>query len=249
MRVPELLSIIVQIAKQKGYSAPFICGGAPRDKVMGKLENVDDLDITTGDVTVRQLAKDTAKQLGPNAHYLGFPDGHSQINIDGVKLDFSSNFISPGIMDKLARAGLEDPTPMQKELYSRDFTANSLLMSMDLKTIQDPLGVGIADIKRRIIRTCLPAEVTLNDDPRRIARAIYLAAKLGFELDPEIVEWVKTHRHAINRAKPRYVTQKLVQAFKYNRAQTPQLIDQLGLWKHVRISKEFMPVVGNLGRT
>jgi len=249
MKVNDLLSLIAQIAKEQKLPTPFVVGGAPRDKVMGRLENVADLDITTGDDSIYVLARETAKRLGERGHYMAFPDGHSQIEIDGIKLDFSSNFRSPDIDQRLKRAGLRNPTPMLQELYSRDFTVNALLMSMDLHTIKDPTGMGLRDIKRKTIRTCLPAAITLRDDPKRIIRTVYLGSKLGFDLDDEIVHFIKRHPDEINKAKTQYVTKKLLEAYRCDKGLTVKLLDKLGLWKKIHISQEMAKeVIGKLER-
>ena len=249
MKVQDLLSLVAEVAKEGRFHAPFVVGGAARDKIMGRLDNVEDLDITTGDDDIQALSKEIAKRLGERGHYMSFPDGHSQIEVEGLKLDFSSNFRSPDIDQRLKRAGLRHPTSILQELYSRDFTINSMLRTMDLQTIKDPTGMGLRDIKRKLIRTCLPAAVTLRDDPKRIVRSIYMAAKMGFDLDDEIVRFIKRHPDHINKAKPQYVTKKLLEAYRHDRNITTKLLDKLGLWKKIRISKEMAgEVIGNLKR-
>ena len=52
--------------------------------------------------------------------------------------------------------------------------------------VEDRLGMGMADLKARIIRTPAPPEQTFNDDPLRMLRAVRFASELGFELSPEI---------------------------------------------------------------
>ncbi len=240
MILGDLLSLITTVAKDKGISVPFIVGGTPRDKVMGRLDHISDLDITNGDASIHSLAKEIAIKLGKTATYLKFED-HSTVRVDKVKLDFSSNFMSPEVKGRMERAGLKNPSPMLMELYSRDFTVNTLLMTMDLKTIKDPTGMAIKDINKKLIRTCLPAPITLRDDPKRIVRSIYLGAKLGFELDKEIINFVHKYPDMINQAKPEFVTRKLVQAYNYNKETAYKLLDQLGLWKKVKINKQFLP--------
>jgi tRNA nucleotidyltransferase/poly(A) polymerase len=122
---------------------------------------------------------------------------------------------------------------MQCELYSRDFTCNALLLSLDLKNILDPTGLGLNDIQKKTIRTCLPAAITLGIDNKRIVRIIYLAAKLNFNIDEEIIKWIKTNPNAINNCKKKYLTGKLQKAVDSNLEKTVQVIDQLGLWNTI----------------
>ena len=242
MKLSELLNEIANLAKEKGITTPFICGGAPRDKLMGKLDAIADVDITTGDASIHNLAKEVSiKFASPNTGYKVLPDGHAQVTISGFKLDFSSNFIVPGIDKMLSGAGFKNPTDMHRELYSRDFTCNALLMSLDLHTIKDPLGLGIEDIKAKKLRTCLPAAITLGYDNKRIIRVIYLAAKLGFDVDDEIISWIKKNPTAITNSSDGYLKKKLASAIKYNKAKTVELLDLLGLWHFIPVVNELTP--------
>lgn len=223
MKLKSLLLTISNVAKKNGISTPFICGGTPRDKLLNRLDKIVDLDITTGDSSIIRLGQELSKVL-PGAHYKIMPDNHSQLIFGNLKIDFSSNFMVPGIKNMLQRAGVKSPSNMQCELYSRDFTCNALLLSMDLKNIFDPTGLGIKDIERKIIRTCLPAQLTLGSQHKRIVRIIYLAAKLGFEVDQEIIDWVKKNPAAFADAKPRYLAEKLQKALDADESKTVKLI-------------------------
>lgn len=239
MELGELLTTIEQVAQSIGTSTPYICGGTPRDKYMDRVEAVSDIDLTTGDKTIQHLAKEVSIKLrGPNTSFKTMPDGHSKLTIDGISVDFSSNFIMPGMDPLLTNNGLENPTEMQKELYSRDFTCNALLMSLDLKNLSDPIGLGMQDINNKIIRTCVPARLTLGHDNKRVVRVIYMAAKLGFDVDPEIKEWIKANPETISTPSNGYVIKKLKQAFGYNEQITLSLLDELGLWQHLPPSDE-----------
>jgi tRNA nucleotidyltransferase/poly(A) polymerase len=229
MTLVEIFQLIEQTAQEKGLSTPFICGGTPRDKIMGRLNQLADVDITTGDASVFQLAKEVAVKL-PGSKIKTMADKHSQIMLDDLKIDFSSNFLVPNIVQMLKGVGIEQPTPLQCELFSRDFTCNALLMSIDLEKIYDPTGLGIKDIQNKFLRTCLPARITLGSQGRRVIRIIYLAVKLGFEVDPEIIDWVKKNPKAILDAKPRQISEKIETALNIDKTRTIQLLDEMKLW-------------------
>lgn len=246
MTLLELLGLIEKIVKEKRLSSAFICGGVPRDKVLNKIiseTDITDIDITTGDEGSKIIPKELSLKLGSQAHYKMLPDGHAQVIISGFKLDFSSNFRAPGIEKLLKGAGINNPSNMIMELYSRDFTCNALLETMDLKTIKDPTGLGIVDIEKKILRTCLPAKFTLENDCKRIIRILYLAAKLGFEVDQEIIDWVKKNPTAISKAKPKYIAKKLQEAIDYDLDKTVRLLDLMGLWKNIPILPQLIPYV------
>lgn len=232
MKIKQLLETISSIAIKNQLSTPYVVGGVPRDKVLHRVNEIADIDITTGDDTVHAFASELVKII-PTAKVKTFPDQHSQAIVDGVKIDFSSNFRVPGVQQMLQHAGLSNPSNMQCELYSRDFTCNTLLLSMDLKYILDPTGLGIRDINDKVIRTCLPAQLTLGSQPKRVIRAIYLAVKLGFELDDEIVQWVRKYPESIAAANSKTISEKLNKSIAIDKEKTMALIDNLGVRKHI----------------
>jgi tRNA nucleotidyltransferase/poly(A) polymerase len=242
MNILEILSVLMEVAEKKHLSKPFICGGVPRDKLLNRLDKIDDLDVTTGDEDVHELAREVSQYLKPyGGSYNIFADGHAQIYIDTIKVDFSSNYRAPGIEGLLKSAGMKKPSDMLMELMSRDFTCNALLMTTDLKTILDPTGLGINDLKKKRIRTCLPARMTLANDNKRVVRVLYLAAKLGFDVDDEIIQWVSKNPGSIANVKPKYLADKLQKALNFDKEKTVKLIGEMGLWPHIPILPDLVP--------
>ena len=243
MNLPEILTIVSKIAKDMN-SLCYITGGTPRDKVMGKLSNIDDIDLTSGDKNIHYIAKEASIKLkSENMSYKVLDDGHAQITIGDFKLDFSSNFNIPNIKNILDKAGLKGSSEMQQELYSRDFTCNTLLMTLDLKQILDPTGLALKDIKDKKLRTCLPAAITLGYDNKRVVRILYMAAKLGFDVDEEIIEWVKENPQTISNCTQAYLIKKLGKAISYNKNTTVSLLDKMGLWKYIPPMKELQALM------
>lgn len=242
MKLSQFLTLLGEIADKKGLSQPFVCGGTPRDKLLGKLSDVKDLDITTGDEGSHHLAKEVSQIFKEkNSSYKIMEDGHAQVMIGAFKADFSSNYRAPDIKNILTSAGIKNPTEMQMELYSRDFTCNTLLLSLDLKKVLDPTGTGVKGINSRVLKTCLPPEITLGGDHKRIIRIIYLSSKLNFEVDEPIIAWVKENPQFIADAKNRYIVNKLKLALSYNKENTIMLLDKMNLWGHIPIIEELSP--------
>lgn len=238
MNLPEILKILSDIAVNMDSNL-FLCGGAPRDKVMNVPGNIEDIDLTSGDDKIHYIAKEASIKLKDlNGSYKVLDDGHAQITIGGFKLDFSSNFNIPNIKNILNKAGLKGATDMQCELYSRDFTCNTLLMTLDLKQILDPTGLALKDIKSKTLRTCLPAAITLGYDNKRVVRIIYMAAKLNFTVDQEIIDWVKQNPKTISNCSQGYLIKKLAKSIEYNKEKTVELLDKMGLWKFIPPMKE-----------
>src|SRR5574337_852342 len=243
MKLRELLSEMKRVQEAIGSSKPYICGGTPRDKYMGRLENIVDLDITTGDKTVDYLSQEFYLQLRKNYNITRktMEDGHSTVFIGNLKVDFSSNFVVPDIDRILGEMGIREPNNMQREMFSRDFTCNSLLLTLDLKNTLDPTGRGIQDIRDRKIKTCLAPEITLTSNRNRVVRAIYLASKLGFDLDPSIIEYVRKNPESAKISTEKSMIDKLNDAFFYVSYRASQLITKMNLWNYIPVTEKVYP--------
>lgn len=234
----------MKVVQEKiGTSQPYICGGTPRDKYMGKLENVADIDVTTGDKTVDYLSQEFYIEFRKkyNVTRKSMEDGHSTIFVGSLKVDFSSNFMVPNIDQELAKLGIANPNNMQREMFSRDFTCNSLLLTTDLKQILDPTKRGFKDIKERKIRTCLAPEITLTTNRNRVVRAIYLACKLDFDLDDSIIEYVKKYPNTVKISTDKSMNDKLNEAFTRNPDKAADLITRMNLWSYIPITEKAYP--------
>ena len=124
-----------------------------------------------------------------------FPKDHQ---FTGMVADFVMARKEVGYVEGTRRPILELGT-LHDDLLRRDFTVNAIAESVDGEII-DPFG-GVADLKLGILRTPLPAEQTMMDDPLRILRALRFKITKGFSIDdqiwlamaqPEILEKLKT---------------------------------------------------------
>lgn len=243
MKLRELLSKMKEVQQKIGSSEPYICGGTPRDRYLKHLEKISDLDITTGDKTVDYLSQEYAIALKRqfNVERKSMPDGHSTIFIGNLKMDFSSNFNAPNIETILKNMGVQHPTDMQKEMFSRDFTCNSLLLSLDLKNVIDPTHRGFKDIDEKKIKTCLSPEITLTTNRNRVIRAIYLASKLDFDIDESIIKYVKSNPQSVKISTEKVLNEKLNEAFKWNPEKASHYLTLMGLWNYVPITEVMYP--------
>ncbi len=186
MKLRDFLKSVEDSQVATNSSKVWICGGVARDKVLNRLDKINDLDLTTGDQSINTVFINLIKKLNQEfpVNYKLMSDGHKTLEFSNFKVDFSSNYITPNIEYYLAKLGVKNSTPLQQEMYSRDFTINSLLLDFDLKSMQDPTNRGLSDIKSKMIDTNLDPQITLLSFRNRVVRAIYLAAKLDFDIHP-----------------------------------------------------------------
>jgi len=243
MKLRELLQQMRATQEEIDSSRAYICGGTPRDRYLNRIDNIADLDITTGDKSVQYLAKEFGDKLAKrfNVVQKNYDDGHSSIYIGKFKMDFSSNFNVPNIDVLLNKQGIKNPTDMQREMFSRDFTCNALLLSLDLRAVTDPTNRGLKDIKEKKIKTCLAPEITLISNKNRVARAIYLACKLDFDIDDSIIEFVSKNPSSIKISSSSSLQEKLNSAFEKDADKASYYLSKMGLWGEVPVTEIMQP--------
>lgn len=75
---------------------------------------------------------------------------------------------------------------LEGDLERRDFTINAAAIELPGGRLHDPHG-GIADLRARILRTPLSAEVSFTDDPLRMLRAARFIPRFGLTAAPELI--------------------------------------------------------------
>lgn len=252
MKLRDILALMYKIHVDRGVSLPYICGGTPRDKLLGLIKDeVSDLDITTGDKTVHNLATEFALDLKKNytIESKQMDDGHTSVFIGDFKVDFSSNYVTPHIDEFLHHKGIKKPNNMQREMFSRDFTCNSLLMTLDLKKIKDPTHLGLDDIKKKVLKTCLDVDTTLRYNPNRIIRVVYLSSKLDFDVDPEIIKWMAKHKDLVRLSSDHYLEKNLDKALLKNPDRALFILNKTNLWDAVPMTDNLRPFLNRKNTT
>ena len=89
----------------------------------------------------------------------------------------------------------------EEDAFRRDFTVNALFYDIATFAIIDYTG-GLQDLEARVIR-CIgdPAE-RFQEDPVRMLRAVAMAARLDFSIDPPIDAAIAAHRGDIAKSAP-----------------------------------------------
>lgn len=237
MNINDLLSIISDLAKSNGISTPFIVGGVPRDRVMGKEgRDINDLDITTGDDGSVKLGELLAKRFD-DSKLRTYDDGHSSINIKGLRIDFSNNFIAPNIDTILKKMGVKDITPMKKEIYSRDFTINTLLEDLSFSNIYDVTGEAENDIKAGLLRCPIDPDITIVSDPRRILRALRFSIKYGFNIEDNLKNAILKNRNRIKSLSKNFVKDRVTEIVRLNNENGIDILIKYKILPLVELSK------------
>ena len=89
----------------------------------------------------------------------------------------------------------------EEDAFRRDFTVNALFYNIADRSIIDYVG-GLGDIRDRVIRSIGDPNERFQEDPVRMLRAVVLAARLDFSLDPPVEAAIEAQRHRLALASP-----------------------------------------------
>src|SRR6476660_5919801 len=89
----------------------------------------------------------------------------------------------------------------EEDAFRRDFTINALFYDIATFSIIDYVG-GLEDLRGGLVRSIGDPEVRFREDPVRMLRAVALAARLDFTIEPPILEAIRIHRHEIAKSSP-----------------------------------------------
>ncbi|WP_341655580.1 HD domain-containing protein [Blattabacterium cuenoti] len=192
-KIFRIISISSQEIKQKSY----VIGGYVRDVLIGEIESKD-LDILTIGEGVK-LAEKVSKYLIPSPIIRIFKRfGTAMLEYDNQKIEFvgsrkeSYSFFSRKPIIQLGS--------LQDDQNRRDFTINTLAISLNHNNygkLIDPFG-GLSDLKKKILRTPLDANITYSDDPLRMMRAIRFATQLQFKIEKNSFQSIQKNKNRIN---------------------------------------------------
>ncbi|MBI4264067.1 MAG: polynucleotide adenylyltransferase PcnB [Acidobacteria bacterium] len=89
----------------------------------------------------------------------------------------------------------------EEDAFRRDFTVNALFYDLASFSIIDYTG-GLDDLKARLVRCIGDPVERFQEDPVRMLRAVAMAARLDFAIDPPIDAAIAAHRGDIARSAP-----------------------------------------------
>lgn len=139
-----------------------------------------------------------------------FPDDH--IN-KGIAADFVLARREMGYIEG-TRSPIVEPGNLYDDLLRRDFTINAMAKDLD-GTLIDPFG-GQEDLKNRILRTPVDPEITFNDDPLRLLRAIRFKITKQMNFHPDVWKAIRyfNYKEKMFVVSEERIREELYKAFK-----------------------------------
>ena len=174
----------------------YVVGGFVRDHILRR-KGGSDIDIVAvgNGIKLAQIVAESLPKKPKVSIYKTY--GTAMVRLDGVEIEFvgarRESYKKESRNPKVFEGTLEDD---QKR---RDFTINAMAISLnseDYGNLLDPFD-GIGDLENKCIVTPLDPNVTFNDDPLRMLRAIRFATQLQFEIDPNALKAITKNCHRI----------------------------------------------------
>ena len=172
LNLPSDIKKIYKLFKKNGKQL-YVVGGAVRDAILGK--SPKDFDLAT-DAKPDEVLK-IAKGGGFKTVEVGKQFG--VVIVGGHEIATFRKDIGKG-----RRPDAVDFTDIQGDVKRRDLTINALFYDIGKKQIVDLVG-GIADLKKKKIRTVGNADERFDEDPLRKLRAVRFAGSVGGKMSKD----------------------------------------------------------------
>lgn len=201
-----IFNIIAEAASQQQVDA-YVIGGFVRDIVLNRpCKDIDVVAIGSG----IELAERVAKIIGNNTKVSVFKNfGTAMLKYQDYDIEFVG--ARKESYDRGSRKPIVEDGTLEDDQNRRDFTINALAISLKKDTygeILDPFG-GLNDIENKIIKTPLNPDITYSDDPLRMMRAIRFATQLGFDIESNSLQAIRTNRQRIRIVSKERITDEL----------------------------------------
>jgi poly(A) polymerase len=212
---PDALKVLYRL--RQGEHVAYLVGGSVRDLLLSRRPKDFDIGTSAHPYQVKKLFR--------NCWIIGrrFRLAHVKFGTKVIEVATFRRQLQPG--EEIVQEGV--PAPVQhaeaegertgrapalpiahhdntfgtpeEDAFRRDFTINALFYDIATFSIIDYVS-GMDDLRSGIVRSIGDPEVRFREDPVRMLRAIALAARLDFRVDPPILEAIRIHRHEIARS-------------------------------------------------
>jgi poly(A) polymerase len=207
---PDALKVLYRL--RQGDHIAYLVGGSVRDLLLARRPKDFDIGTSAHPYQVKKLFR--------NCWIIGrrFRLAHVKFGQKVIEVATFRRQVPPG--EEIAPDGVPPPqshstaatddpslhrdntfgTP-EEDAFRRDFTINALFYDISTFSVIDYVG-GLEDLRAGIVRSIGDPEIRFREDPVRMLRAIALAARLDFTIEPAIQSAIKELRHEIARSSP-----------------------------------------------
>lgn len=211
------LKICSLTANGNGFKI-YLIGGVVRDLILKK--QVFDIDVTVEGNAADFCHLIADKKLCKILQVQNELKTVKALFANRVEIDFASTrqelYPRQGQLPVVVRIGCS----LEEDIYRRDFTVNSLAMSLNRKDFGNVIDYagGVEDLKKKTLKVL--HDNSFKEDPSRIIRGLKFAARFGLHRDPHTKElqndYLQNHVH--NDISWSRIKSELKQTFSLNSA-------------------------------
>src|SRR5437763_4364910 len=205
---PDALKVLYRL-RQFDHVA-YLVGGSVRDLLLGRRPKDFDIGTSAHPYQVKKLFRN-CWIIGRRFRLAHVKFGHKVIEVATFRRQ-----VAPG--EEVVQDGVPAPNPKtpegehlihhdntfgtpEEDAFRRDFTVNALFYDISNFSIIDYVG-GLEDVRRGLVRAIGDPEVRVREDPVRMLRAVALASRLDFVIDPPVLDAIRKHRQEIAHSSP-----------------------------------------------
>lgn len=172
----------------------YAVGGVVRDALMGVPSN--DIDLMVTGLHQDQVDQ-ILRKLPGRVDITGKSFGVFRYNHAGHEVEIALPRTERSTGDRRVDfdVNVDHNLPVEDDLLRRDFTGNSIAVSLKNGRLVDPFG-GADDIKNGILRTTHPN--SFLEDPTRTLRALVMHGRYGWNPDERTRSEMEQHAHRIH---------------------------------------------------
>jgi poly(A) polymerase len=233
---PDALKVLYRL-RQFDHVA-YLVGGSVRDLLLGRRPKDFDIGTSAHPYQVKKLFR--------NCWIIGrrFRLAHVKFGSKVIEVATFRRQVAAG--EEVVQDGVPAPDPStpegehlihrdntfgtpEEDAFRRDFTINALAYDIATFSIIDYVG-GLEDLRAGVVRSIGDPEVRLREDPVRMLRAVALAARLDFTIDPPVLDAIRTHRHEISQSSAPRLLEEYYKILRAGSAEkTFRMLAELGL--------------------
>jgi poly(A) polymerase len=217
---PDALKVLYRL-KNHGFLA-YLVGGGVRDLLVGRKPK--DFDIGTS------AHPQQVKKLFRNCFIVGrrFRLCHVRFGRKVIEVSTFRRQAAAEEGDTLIRRDNTFGTP-EEDAFRRDFTVNALFYDIATFAVIDYVQ-GLEDLQKRTIRTIGDPAVRFQEDPVRMLRAVALAARLGFTIERDTMEALRSLRGDIVKSSPARLLDEIYKILRQGASRkTFEMLHQAGM--------------------
>jgi tRNA nucleotidyltransferase/poly(A) polymerase len=198
--VNGVIAKLSYFAQLYGVKSLFVVGGYCRCLYFNNVDEVNDIDVASAyEHQAVQLAGLFASEVLKTAPQIYERSQAAMVEYkekgQSIKIEFQGKSPSPymynqEIRDWLHNQKIEDE-PIMHNIYGRDFTINSLMMSLSSGEFYDLTGKGARDLESKAIVSLLPPPLLIKYNPLAALRAIRFSVLYDFSIDDQLKETIR----------------------------------------------------------